>query len=167
MRIVAIDPGFERVGIAVLQKKGGVRETLLYSDCFETRARDPFHKRLFEIGKEFERIVVCFKPEILAIETLFFNTNQKTAMRVAEVRGALQFEAYARGLHIFEYTPLQVKTAVAGYGRAPKEQISAMVKNLISIPQNKEKKDDEIDAIAIGLTHFAHRCGNGKTVDRL
>ncbi len=155
MKILAIDPGFERLGIAVLQKKQRGKEELLYSACFKTSAKLPFSKRLLAIGNEIEKIIKKYNPSALAIETLFFNTNQKTAMRVAEARGVIIFESQKNGLGIFEYTPLQVKIAITGYGKATKDQIAIMVSKLINLKDRGGKNDDELDAIAIGLTHAA------------
>ena len=123
MRVLAIDPGFERVGIAVLQKDLRA-ENLLYSDCFTTSSKDEFPDRLYAISKEVLKIIKAHKPHVLAIEKLFFNTNQKTAMRVAEARGVIINSARTRGLDVFEYTPLQVKIAITGYGKADKRQVS-------------------------------------------
>lgn len=160
MRILSIDPGFERLGIALIEKKKrGEREKLLYSACFKTRARLPFPERLERIGDEIERIIKLFKPSVLSIETLFFNTNQKTAMRVAEVRGAIIFIAKKSGLDVFEYNPLQVKIAITGYGAATKTQIAAMIPKLIKLKDGGKMIDDEIDAIAIGLTHAVSSSG--------
>jgi len=153
MRIIAIDPGYERLGIAILEKDK--KETLLFSECFKTKASLPFFDRLELIGKEVERIIKEYDPEALSIENLFIETNQKTAMRVAEARGAILYQARILGLDIYEYTPLQIKVATTGYGKATKPQVMNMVKKLI-LGVEKIKQDDEIDAIAIGLTHFAH-----------
>lgn len=153
MRIISIDPGYERLGIAILEK--GKKETLLFSECFKTKATLPFVDRLELVGKEVARIIGEYSPKALAIENLFIETNQKTAMRVAEVRGAILYQARILGLQIYEYTPLQVKVATTGYGKATKTQVMTMVKKLVSGAENI-KQDDEMDAIAIGLTHFAY-----------
>ncbi len=153
MRIISIDPGYERLGIAVLEKNK--KEELIFSECFKTKASLPFIERLELVGREVARVISVFKPEALSIENLFISTNQKTAMRVAEVRGAILYQARLSGLEVFEYTPLQIKTATTGYGRATKEQMISMVSKLITGTE-KIKQDDEIDAIAIGLTHFAY-----------
>jgi len=157
MKILAVDPGFARVGIAVLENPSAGRgqEKLLYSDCFKTSRKDEFHKRLLAVGEEIKGVIKKYKPKALAIETLFFNTNQKTAMKVAEARGVVVFEATRANLPIYEYTPLQIKIAITGYGRAPKEQMISMVGKLIDIDTKKKMLDDELDAIAIGLTHCA------------
>lgn len=153
MRVLAIDPGFERVGIAVLEKTGG-KETLFYSACFKTSPKLPFEERLVLIGKELTRIIDEYEPDTLAIETLFFNSNQKTAMRVAEARGVIIYSAVSRGLALYEYTPLQIKIAVVGYGRADKKQLADMVEKILGLSQ-KTRHDDETDAIATGITCLA------------
>lgn len=150
MKILSIDPGYERVGVAVIEKTSD-KETLVYSDCFKTSAKLPFIQRMELIGNEVEKVIKKYKPAVFATEKLFFNTNQKTATMVSEVRGALIYIALKNKLNVYEYTPLQIKSAVTGDGHADKKQIIAMVKNLIQI--DKEiKYDDEFDAIAIGLT---------------
>ncbi len=152
MKILSIDPGYERVGIAVLEKAD--KEKLVYSDCFKTSKEFSFIERLELIGQEVERVIEEYKPEALAIEKLFFNTNQKTATNVSEVRGALIYIALKNKLKVFEYTPLQIKVAVAGDGHGDKTQVITMLKNLIKI-EKQIKYDDEYDAIAVGLTCFA------------
>ena len=154
-RILGIDPGFERLGIAILEKnKGDKKEVVLFSECFKTSAKLNFSERLFLIGEEVKSVIKKYKPEILSIETLFLTTNQKTVMHVAEARGVVIYEAASAGLKIFEASPPQIKIATTGYGRASKEQIIKMVKILVEIDKNK-KSDDELDAIAIALTAFA------------
>ena len=109
----------------------------------------------------FQNVLKKYNPEVLSIETLFFNTNQKTVMHVAEARGVVIYEATCAGLKIFEASPPQIKIATTGYGRASKEQIIKMVKILVEIDNNKthakagRESDDELDAIAIALTAFA------------
>jgi len=149
MRILAIDPGYERVGIAILGK-----DTLVFSECFKTSSKIPFSERLFLIGREIESVIKKYKPKLLAIEKLFFATNQKTAMSVSEAKGVIVYEAKKAGLKIFEYTPLEIKIAVTGYGKSDKKSVINMVKKLIKINENKNS-DDEIDAIAVGLACFA------------
>lgn len=154
MKILAIDPGFERVGIAILEKEIGGKEKLIYSTCFKTSAKIPFHERLTLIGTEVERMVKIYKPRALAIEKLYFTTNQKTVMGVSEARGVIIYCASRNGLKIFEYTPPQIKVAVTGYGKADKNMVISMVKKLIVVDK-KTNSDDELDAIAIGLTCLA------------
>src|SRR3989344_440168 len=151
MRILGIDPGYERLGIAVLEKPNRV----LFSECFKTSAKLEFAERLNLIGEEIKKIIKKYKPEVLAIETLFLTTNQKTVMRVAEARGVVIYEAARVGLKIFEASPPQIKIATTGYGRSDKAQIIKMVKMLVKM-DNSKTSDDELDAIAITLTAFAH-----------
>ncbi len=164
MKILGIDPGFERLGIAVIEKNHGNkkpfdktqgREQVLHSECFKTSAKLEFPERLFLIGEKIEKIIKKYKPEVLSIETLFFTTNQKTVMHVAEVRGVVIYECKKAGLKIFEASPPQIKIATTGYGKANKEQIMKMVKILVDI-DNTKKSDDELDAIAIALTASAY-----------
>ncbi|MEK7140450.1 MAG: crossover junction endodeoxyribonuclease RuvC [Patescibacteria group bacterium] len=157
MRILGIDPGFERLGLAILEKrKGETQERVIFSECFKTTAQLEFPDRLNLIGAEIREKIKKYKPEILAIETLFFASNQKTVMRVAETRGVIIYEATLAGLMIFEISPLQVKMSVTGYGGADKKQILKMVKMLIQVDDEKTS-DDELDAIAIALTAFTHK----------
>ena len=150
-----MDPGFERLCIAVLEKGKVGREKVLFSECFKTNLKLDFAERLRLVGEEIKKVIKEFGPEVLAIETLFLTTNHKTAMRVAEARGVIIYEAKSAGLEIFEASPPQIKIATTGYGRADKNQMTKMVKMLVEIDKNKTS-DDELDAIAIALTAFAH-----------
>ncbi len=154
MRILAIDPGFERIGIAVLEKENNGKHTLVYSACFKTSAKLPFHERLNLIGKEIQSVIKEYNPEILSIEKLYFTTNQKTVMGVSEARGVIIYIAASNSLKIFEYTPPQIKIAVTGYGKSTKEAVMSMVPKLIKLT-HETKSDDELDAIAAGITCLA------------
>jgi crossover junction endodeoxyribonuclease RuvC len=155
MIILGIDPGYERLGVAILEKsKSDKKEKVLFSECFKTSAKLEFAERLFLIGEEVRKVIKKNKPEVLAIETLFLNTNHKTVMRVAEARGVVIYESICAGLKVFEASPPQIKIATTGYGRANKEQIIKMVKILVDVEKSKTS-DDELDAIAIALTAFA------------
>lgn len=154
MKILAIDPGVERVGIAIVKKNIG-SETLLYSDCFKTPAGKPAPLRLRLIGEEVRKIIKTHKPDVLATEALFFNTNKKTALGVAEARGVILYEASRARIPVHEYTPPEIKMAITGYGHATKEQVARMVSQLIHMGNEKKRIDDETDAVAIGLTHSA------------
>ena len=153
MKVLGIDPGFGRCGVAVVEKNGG-KEVLLYSDCIETDAKAEFSARLLQVADECGRLMEKFAPDCVAIEKLYFSNNQKTAMQVAEVRGALINCASQYGLTIAEYTPNEIKSAVASSGRADKKQIAQMLHMLVKIDK-KIEHDDEYDAIAIALTHLA------------
>jgi len=159
MKIIAIDPGYERVGIAILEKsfEPGNRspEQWLHSETFKTSKNDDINTRLFQVGKRIKELCTEHQPEYLAIETLFFTSNQKTVMAVSQARGIIIFAGQQSGCQIAEFTPLQIKSAVAGHGRADKKSVIDMTTKLISIPDGK-RLDDEYDAIACGLTFFAH-----------
>lgn len=158
MKVLAIDPGFGRCGVAVIENDYShdqpAKEKLLYSACIETSPKLPFPKRLSAVVSECERLMKRHKPDAIALEKLYFSTNQKTAMQVAEVRGALLGMAGAAGMSIAEYTPMQVKSAL-GYGKADKKQVAKMLHMLVKI-EKTIKYDDEYDAIAVGVTHLAH-----------
>jgi crossover junction endodeoxyribonuclease RuvC len=153
-RILSIDPGFERVGIAVIEKTFEKKDLLVYSNCFKTTKKIPLNERIKNIGDEVEKIIKKYKPEALAIEKLYFTTNQKTVMGVAEARGVIIYIATKNGLSVYEYTPPQIKVAVTGYGKASKEMVMSMVPKLIGVSDYIDS-DDELDAIAIGLTCLA------------
>lgn len=155
MRIISIDPGYERLGVAIIDKQRGQKEALIFSDCLRTDAKELFEDRLAALGLKIEGLLEEYKPEALSIENLFISNNQKTAMRVAEVRGMLIYLCRKNKLSIKEFTPLQIKLAVTGDGKSSKDQMIKMVKMLIKI--NKIKAvDDEYDAVAIGLAYFAY-----------
>lgn len=156
MKIISIDPGYDRVGIAIIEKNGKSREALLYSDCFCTDKKQTINERIFAIGKEIARVIKKFSPDGMALEKLYFANNKTTAMGVSEARGVIMYEASRNGIPIVEYSPVEIKVAVASYGKASKDDVHTMVAKLITLPE-KKRLDDEIDAIAIGLTAFAHK----------
>ena len=157
MITLAIDPGYERLGIAVVEKTHTSKETVLFSECFRTSAKLDFYERLLLIGSRISEVIEKYSPTALSIENLFISNNQKTAMRVSEVRGVVIYLAKKSGLIIYEFTPLQIKSAVTGNGKSSKEEMIKMVglltKNSL---KNKPVLDDEFDAIAIGLAYFAY-----------
>ncbi len=154
MRILGIDPGVERVGIAVIEKDGG-KETYVFSECFKTSAKLSHAERLALISEEITHIISEHAPKALAIEKLFFEKNTTTAMSVAEARGVILAECAKAKLRVYEYTPMQIKVAVTGYGKSDKTAIMHMVPKLMRLPERK-MIDDEVDAIACAITCFAH-----------
>jgi crossover junction endodeoxyribonuclease RuvC len=157
LKIVAFDPGFERLGAAVVEKAGG-KEALVHSECIRTDAKTPFPDRLALLGKAAESLIKKHKPGAVALEKIYFEKNAKTAMQVAAVVGVLAYVAAKNGLPVYEYTPLEVKAATTGYGRSDKAAVAAMVFKLLGIkalPAGRQGLDDELDAIAIGLTCLA------------
>ena len=154
MRILSVDPGYDRCGIAVIDRLDG-KESLVYSNCVTTDTTMSFEKRLHVVGSAIENAIKKYIPEALAAEKTFFSKNQKTALEVSHARGVILYEAARAGIPVFEYSPPEIKVATTGYGASTKEQIMSMVPKLIEI--NKEiQYDDEFDAIAVGLTHLAH-----------
>lgn len=147
--VLAIDPGYDRLGVAVFEG-----EALLASECFTPKEKD-FHERLCAIYKKVGEYIDTYSPNALAIETLFFTKNQKTAMRVAEARGVILLAAAEKSVPIFEYSPQEIKIAVTGVGNADKGAVMRMVPRLIKLPEGN-RKDDEFDAIALGYAHQAN-----------
>lgn len=154
MIILGIDPGFDKLGCAIL-KKEKTEDKLIYSTCLISQRKDLHEKRLLYLGKKLRKIIKKYKPDILAVEKLFFTKNQKTAMQVSEARGMILFIGATENLPIIEFTPLEIKIALTGYGRAEKRQVQEMVKSILKLPR-LPKSDDEVDAIATSLTCSAH-----------
>jgi len=154
MKILAIDPGYERLGVAVIEKQPTEKEQLLFSECFKTKTADEHHIRLAQVSEEIDRVITEHQPDALAIETLFFSKNTKTALKVAEARGTIIATCSRAKLDVYEFSPQEIKIAVTGSGSSDKEHIMKMVPLLIRVPDTK-KQDDEYDAIAVGLTFFA------------
>jgi crossover junction endodeoxyribonuclease RuvC len=153
MRVLGIDPGYDRLGVSVLEYKDG-KEVVLYSTCIESNKADDFAERILFIGDAFLRILDEYQPTSVAIETLFFNKNVKTAMGVAQARGALLYLAKSVGCEIYEFSPQQIKSAVTGYGNSDKQAVIAMVSRLVvNVPTKAH--DDEYDAIAVAVTCLA------------
>lgn len=155
MRIIGIDPGYERLGVAILERQQN-KSVLLFSSCLKTDKGLPLSERIFELSGNIQELIKKWSPERLAIEKLFFTKNQKTVMGVSETKGAITYIAKSAGLTIHEYTPLQIKIAITGYGKATKNQIIYMLSNLLKIDKRgSSRHDDEFDAIAVALTCFA------------
>lgn len=148
MRILAIDPGYARLGIAVVEGNPS-RPMLVMSECVcpERGARED---RLARVSGAVTAAIKEYRPDALAIETLFFSINKKTAIGVAEARGAVLVAAGAASLAVIERSPQQVKLAVTGHGGADKAAVARMLPKLINLPE-KKRLDDELDAIAIGI----------------
>lgn len=151
MIILGIDPGFARVGWAVLEVQSSKFDLRNYG-CVETSKDTPSDERLVDVYKQICKLIKKYKPEALAIEELFFTNNAKTAFKVGEARGVIILSGAIQDIPVFSYTPLQVKIAVTGYGNADKSQVGRMVKAILKI-KNMPKLDDTVDAIAVALTH--------------
>lgn len=156
MRVLGIDPGLAIVGYAIVDMIGPDFKVLEYG-CLTTSSKSHSPERLFYIYNELLAVIDEFQPDEMAIEELFFNQNTKTAIKVAEARGVEILAGRNKGLPIFEYTPLQIKMAITGYGRADKNQIQLTLQNILKL-KAIPKPDDAADALAICLTHcFSQR----------
>jgi crossover junction endodeoxyribonuclease RuvC len=159
MKIIGADPGYDRLGVAVLES--GRQPQVIYSTCLQT-PKGEFAPRLVKLGEEFQKILTAHQPDYLAIEKLFFMSNQKTAGRVSEVRGLIIYLAAKAGLKVAECAPTEIKLSITGYGRADKKQVAAMLEKLVKLPARR-RHDDEYDAIAVALTvasqNLIHRLG--------
>ena len=151
MRILGIDPGYAIVGYGIVDFNGGKFSVVNYG-AVTTSADMPFPERLEVIYRDFCSIIEAYNPEYLAIERLYFNTNTTTAIDVAQARGVIMLAAQGKGLKIGEYTPLQVKQSVTGYGKAEKRQVMEMVKSLLGL-KAVPKPDDTADALALAVCH--------------
>ena len=151
MRILGIDPGLATVGWAVLESVRGRLAPVAYG-AITTPAHTDIEARLLMIRNDLNTIIEKYRPEEMAIEELFFNTNITTGIAVAEARGVILCTAHEAGIKISEYTPLQVKQAVVGYGKAEKHQVIAMVTSILKL-QKPPKPDDTADAVAIAICH--------------
>ena len=151
MRILGIDPGLAIVGFGVVDYRASHFTTLAHGAIL-TPVKTEIVSRLELIERQMNELLDKFKPEQMAIEELFFNSNHTTAIPVAEARGVILLTAYKHGVEIFEYTPLQVKQAVVGYGRAEKKQVQQMVTKVLGLPEIP-KPDDVADALAAAICH--------------
>lgn len=151
MKILGIDPGYALVGYGIIEYDNISSKATDYG-VIETYKDMPFNDRLKKIGEAITYLVENYEIDALAIEKLFFNTNTTTAIMVAEARGVILYVCAKKGIPIYEYTPLEIKQALTGYGRAEKFQIQQMVKTLLNLP-GVPKPDDTADALAVALCH--------------
>jgi len=151
MTILGIDPGVATVGFGVIRTEGN-RQTMVRCGAITTPAGQRLALRLRQIHEDMLELIDTFKPDAIAIEELFFNTNLTTGISVAHGRGVLILAGEERGIPMYEYTPLQIKQAISGYGRADKKQMMAMVQRLLGLPK-PAKPDDASDALAVAICH--------------
>lgn len=151
MKILGIDPGVATIGFGLILSEGQ-KQSLVQYGTITTAAGLPLSKRLFQIERDLTELLERYSPEAVAVEELFFNTNQKTGIHVAHARGVILLSVERHGIPVFEYTPLQVKQAVVGYGRAEKKQVMDMTRRLLKL-DHIPKPDDAADALAIALCH--------------
>lgn len=153
MRVIGIDPGTGRMGWAIVEREKG-KEKLIECGCLETPAHTPLPIRLEKIHTFLTKIIIKHKPKSASIEDLFFAKNKKTVMAVGAARGVIILACKQAKLNINLYTPLQIKSAITGYGQADKKQIQFMVKNILKLKE-VPKPDDAADAVAAALTHLS------------
>jgi len=157
LRILGIDPGYAIVGYGVVDYDG-LRFNTVGFGAITTPSDYAFHDRLEIIYKDMISIIEKYKPDALSIERLYFNTNTTTAIDVAQARGVILLASHQNGLSVNEYTPLQVKQSITGYGKAEKRQVMEMVKSFLNL-KAVPKPDDTADALAIAICH-GHSAGN-------
>jgi len=150
MLILGIDPGLALTGWCVLKNKDNPK--LIEYGCIKTSKNSKTDQRLFKLYKELQIIIKKFKPDITIVEKLFFNTNAKTAFLIGEARGVIKICSILNKIPVFEFTPLQIKSSIVGYGRADKNQVQQMVKTLLNL-KKIPKPDDAADAVAAALTY--------------
>ena len=153
MKVLAIDPGYDRLGVAIMEYQGG-KELLHYSTCVITDKTAPLSDRLVMVGDSIARLIREYTPDTVAIETLFFNKNITTAIGVAQARGIIIYLAKTAGCTLYEFGPQEIKVAVTGYGNSDKRAVYDMVTRLVPHVPTKAH-DDEYDAIAVGITCLA------------
>ena len=151
MVILGIDPGVATIGFGVLRAERG-KNTLLQYGVITTPAGIPLSQRLVQISEDMEQLIRQFKPDEMAVEELFFTKNITTGIAVAHGRGVILLAAEKLGVPVFEYTPMQVKQAVVGYGAAQKRQVMLMTQRLLGMKE-VPKPDDAADALAIAICH--------------
>ena len=156
MRILGIDPGYATIGYGVIDYNEN-RFSVAGYGAVTTPAGIPFERRLSDIYNDMNELIKKYSPDEMSIEKLYFNTNTTTAIDVAEARGVILLAAYSGGVKIAEYTPLQVKQAVVGYGRAEKKQVQLMTKTILNL-EKMPKLDDTSDALAIAVCHAHTGC---------
>lgn len=157
MRILGIDPGYATIGYGIIEYDNFRFKTIAYGAVITTPDRS-FPDRLCDIYNDICTLIDKFKPDCMSIEKLYFNTNTTTAIDVAQARGVIMLAARTVGTDIYEYTPLQVKQSITGYGRAEKHQVMEMVKTLLQL-DSVPKPDDTADALAIAICH-GHSSGS-------
>lgn len=151
MIILGIDPGFAIVGYGIVEYSGNKFKTIDYG-AITTNNKITFPERLKIVYDELTDIIEKYKPDCIAIEELFFNKNVKTAINVGQARGVILLSAINSGAEVYEYTPLQIKQGVVGYGRAEKKQVQEMVKVILNL-KAAPKPDDTADALAVAICH--------------
>ncbi len=163
MRILGIDPGSECTGYGLIDSDGSQHTAVLFG-AIRTSARRPFHERLLKIHRELDAVFSAARAEVVAIEGVFHAANVQSALKLGHARGVALLAAARYGLPVYEYSPLEVKSSITGYGRAEKHQVQSMVRLLLKLPE-PPSPDDAADALAIAICH-SHRQAVGKALAR-
>jgi crossover junction endodeoxyribonuclease RuvC len=154
MRVLGIDCGTERTGYGVIDSDG-VRHSLVAADCIRTSTKDTLSRRLFQITAALRQVIATYRPECGAVEQVFHSVNARTALKLAHVRGLALLAIEEAGLPVGEYSPLEIKVTVVGYGRAEKQQVQMMVRSLLKLDSIIESEDAS-DAVAVAICHATH-----------
>lgn len=152
MRVLGIDPGYGRVGWAILEGDSA-KQKVIECGCLETDSEEKLSDRLAMIYQYIIKLVEKYKPDEAAVEELYYFKNAKTVIGVGQARGVILLGLTKKHIEVFDYTPLQIKSTIAGYGKADKKQVQEMVKRLLTL-KKIPKPDDAADAVAVALTHF-------------
>jgi crossover junction endodeoxyribonuclease RuvC len=160
MRILGIDPGSETTGYGIIESDGSMHSPVLFG-AIRTSPRRPFHDRLLEIYARLTEILSREVIHAVAIEGVFYSANVQSALKLGHARGVALLVAAQKGLPVFEYSPLEIKSAIVGYGRAEKGQVQMMVRLLLNLPETPTP-DDAADALAVAICH-SHRAGREET----
>lgn len=151
MRVLGIDPGIESTGYGIIETDGS-RHTAVLFGAIKSSAREPFHRRLFKIYTELNTILACEKIDVLAVEDVFYATNVQSALKLGHARGIALLIAAQHDLPVFEYSALEIKNSIVGYGRAEKTQVQEMVRFLLRLVQ-PPMPNDAADALAVAICH--------------
>ena len=157
MRVLGIDCGSERTGYGVIETDG-VDHRMVAAGVIRTNPKDPFEQRLLKIGNGLRELIREHRPVTAAVEGIFYSANVKTALKLAHVRGIALLAIAEAGVELGEYSPLEVKTSVVGYGRAEKSQVQLMVRSLLRLPDAIES-EDACDALAVAICHATRGAG--------
>jgi crossover junction endodeoxyribonuclease RuvC len=160
VRVLGIDCGSARTGYGVIESDGA-EHRMVAAGAIRTDTKSPFAERLLEIGQGLRRLIREHKPESAAVEDVFYSANVKTALKLAHVRGVALLAVAEAGLSVGEYSALEVKISVVGYGRAEKAQVQMMVQSLLRLPEAPES-EDACDALAVAICHATHEATNRK-----
>ena len=151
MRVLGIDCGSERTGYGVIDRDG-LNHRIVAAGVIKTKTKDAFERRLLEIASGLRRLIGEHAPETAAVEGVFYSANVKTALKLAHVRGVALLAGAEAGIGLAEYSPLEVKTSVVGYGRAEKSQVQMMIRSILRLPEPIES-EDACDALAVAICH--------------